>query len=90
MGDEPGHRDGPSHDGLEQGSDVICPNGSRRSAFPRESHEAMSHEEEVMGLDFGARLRTTERCHLLDDARSLLPCVAPYPTAATCSSGSNP
>jgi hypothetical protein len=34
-----------------------------------------------MGLDFGARLRITERCHLLDDARSLLPRVAPYPTA---------
>jgi hypothetical protein len=35
-----------------------------------------------MGLDFGARLRITERCHLLDDARSLLPRVAPYPTAS--------
>ena len=43
-----------------------------------------------MGLDFGARLRITERCHLLDDARSLLPCVALYPTAATRSSGSDP
>jgi hypothetical protein len=41
-------------------------------------------------LDFGARLCITERCHLLDEARSLLPCVAPYPTAATFSSGSNP
>ena len=33
-----------------------------------------------MGLDFGARLGITERCHLLDDARSLLP-RSPYPTA---------
>jgi hypothetical protein len=41
-------------------------------------------------LDFGARLCITERCHLLDDARSLLPCVALYPTAATRSSGSSP
>jgi hypothetical protein len=36
-GDAPGHRDDPSRDGLEQGSDVICLNGSRRSAFPREA-----------------------------------------------------
>jgi hypothetical protein len=41
-------------------------------------------------LDFSARLGITEGCHLLDDARSLLPCVAPYPTAATFRSGSDP
>jgi hypothetical protein len=41
-------------------------------------------------LDFSAGLGITEGCHLLDDARSLLPCVGPYPSAAIFRSGSGP
>ena len=37
MGDATAHCDDPSREGLDQGSDVICLNGSRRSALSREA-----------------------------------------------------